>query len=963
MAAEPKRVLIVHSFGSATPPFSVDAMAFETELVAKMGERVDLDEVSLDMARYSDPDMQEALVDYLEKRKAKWQPDLVVPIGSPAGIFVAKYRDRLFAERPVLYTSLDRRLLPEGALAKNAAYVGQIFDVQGLIEDMLRVTPGTKNIAVVAGATPLEQYWTEAFRKAITPFTERVHVIYFNDLSFDQMLERAASLPPDSFIFMLLLLRDTSGVTHNADEALQKLHAVANAPINSIFDHQMGLGIVGGRLYQSERVGKEAAETAVRILHGEPASNFSPKLVKPLPPRYDWRELHRWKIDEKHLPPGSTVLFRLPTAWQQYRGWTIFGIAVFIIETALIAALLANLIKRRGVERSLAESEMRFRTMADAAPVMMWMSGSDKLCTFFNKSWLDFAGRKMEEELGNGWSEGVHRDDLDRCLATYVRAFDARQPFTMQYRLRRRDGQYRYISDEGIPRYHGKGEFVGYIGACIDVSDVLQKERELHESEERVSLAAEAAHLGIWQLDNTTGTVWMSNRARELFQFDSDANVSYLRFQSRIHPDDRARHDAAVKCAIQTHADYEVEYRVSLPNGAQRWIVGRGRCVPDADGKFTRLLGVSADITERKQAQELFRIATEASPNGILLVNGNGEIALVNAHIEELFGYHRDELVGKPVEILVPEGLVANDSPSSGRIFPVPEMRIFDRDGEFIGRRKDGTEFPVEVTLNPVESPEGVLFLASVVDLSERKRTEEEDRRRREEISRLQRIGLLAEMTASIAHEINQPLSGIIMNAGTALRFMERPNADLQELREILRDVQADAHRAHRVIRNIRETLRKGSAVRQRVAINEVVTGVMHMVQPEAAVHSCELEASLGNDLPFIAADPVQIQQVLINLLANAFDAVEKMPSNRRKVEITTQNTDGVVRVIVRDHGTGIAEEARERLFEQFFSTKAQGVGMGLAIVWSIIDAHAGTITAENVDGEGAQFTVSLPVN
>ena len=344
-------------------------------------------------------------------------------------------------------------------------------------------------------------------------------------------------------------------------------------------------------------------------------------------------------------------------------------------------------------------------------------------------------------------------------------------------------------------------------------------------------------------------------------------------------------------------------------------------------------------------------------------MNGDGDIVLVNAHVEELFGYHRDELVGKPIETLVPEGLVENDAPSSGRIFPVPEMRIFDRDGEFIGRRKDGTKFPVEVALNPVESPEGVLFLASVADLSERKRTEEEARRRREEISRLQRIGLLAEMTASIAHEINQPLSGIIMNAGTALRFMDQPNADLQELREILRDVQADAHRAHRVIRNIRETVRKGAAVRQRVAINEVVTGVMHMVQPEAAVHSCELEASLGNDLPFIAADPVQIQQVLINLLANAFDAVEKMPSDRRKIEVTTENGDGAVHVTVRDHGTGIAEEARERLFEQFFSTKAQGVGMGLAIVWSIIDAHSGTIRAENVDGKGAQFTFSLPVS
>jgi PAS domain S-box-containing protein len=963
MAAEPKRVLIVHSFGSATPPFSVHAVAFETELVAKMGERIDLDEVSLDMARYSDPDMQEALVDYLETRNTKWQPDLVVPIGAPAGIFVSKYRDRLFAETPILLSSLDQRLLPEDALAKNAAYIGQKFDLQGLIDDILQLAPNTKYIALVAGVTPLEQYWTEAFRKTIAPLTDRVHVIYFNDLSFDQMLERAAKLPPDSYIFMLVLLRDAAGVTHNTDEALQKLHAVANAPINSIFDHQIGLGIVGGRLYQSEQVGTEAAETAVRILRGEPASSFSPKLIERLPPRYDWRELHHWKIDQKHLPAGSTILFRPPTAWQEYREWIISGIAVFVVETALIAALLANLIKRRRAERSLTESEARFRRMADAAPVMMWMSAADKLCTFFNKAWLDFTGRQMEEELGNGWSEGVHRDDLDRCLATYTRAFDARQSFTMQYRLRRRDGQYRYINDEGVPRYHGKGEFVGYIGVCVDVSDVLQKEQELHESEERVSLAAEAAHLGIWELDNTTGSVWMSDKARELFQFDSGANVSYLSFQSRLHPDDRARHDAAVKYAIQAQANYEIEYRVLLPKGSQRWLAGRGRCVPDANGKFTRLLSVSADITERTQAQELFRIATEASPNGILLVNGNGDIVLINARVEELFGYHRDELVGTPFETLVSEDQATNDSSSSARIFGVQKRENFDWDGEFIGRRKDGTEFPVEVGLNPVESPEGILFLARVADLSERKRAEEEAMRRREEISRLQRIGLLAEMTTSIAHEINQPLSGIIMNAGTALRFMERPNADLQELREILRDVQADAHRAHRVIRNIRETLRKGAVVRQRVAINEVVTGVMHMVQPEAAVHACELEASLGNDLPFIAADPVQIQQVLINLLANAFDAVEKMPSNRRKVEVTTARVDRAVRVTVRDYGTGIAEDARERLFEQFFSTKAQGVGMGLAIVWSIIDAHSGTIRAENVDGKGAQFTFSLPVS
>ena len=350
-ADEPKRVLLVHSFGSAAPPFTVESTAFETELVGKMGDRVDLDEVSLDMARYPDRDMQEAIVDYLQKRQAKWQPDLVVPIGSPAAIFVATYRDRLFPETPILYASADRRLLPPGALDKNAAYVGQIYEIPGFLEDMLQIAPATKNIVVIVGATPLERLWQGVFQKAAEPFAGRINFTYFSDLSFKQMQERVSTLPPDSYIFFLLLLRDAGGVTLNADEALQRLHAVARAPINGIFDHQLGLGIVGGRLYQSERVGKAAAQIAIRILRGEPASSFPPTMIERLPPRYDWRELQRWKIDEKLLPPGSTILFREPTVWDRYRAWIIAGLSICILQALLITGLLANLVKRRRAER------------------------------------------------------------------------------------------------------------------------------------------------------------------------------------------------------------------------------------------------------------------------------------------------------------------------------------------------------------------------------------------------------------------------------------------------------------------------------------------------------------------------------------------------------------------------------------------------------------------------------------
>ena len=207
-----------------------------------------------------------------------------MPIGSPAGVFVAQYRDRLFPETPILYSGMDRRRLPPDALVKNAAFIGENFDAPGFVKDILQIAPATKNIAVVIGASPVEQYWAAAFRKEFEPFTNRINFIWLNDLSLDQMLDRTQACRRIPTFFLSCLIRDATGVTHNADEALQRIHAVANAPINSIFQHQLGLGIVGGRLYQAEYEGIESAHIAVRILHGESASSFPPKIVGPCPP-------------------------------------------------------------------------------------------------------------------------------------------------------------------------------------------------------------------------------------------------------------------------------------------------------------------------------------------------------------------------------------------------------------------------------------------------------------------------------------------------------------------------------------------------------------------------------------------------------------------------------------------------------------------------------------------------------
>jgi hypothetical protein len=360
VGAESMRVLIVHSFGSTAPPFTTHSTAFETTLTKELGKPVDLDEVSLDMARYAQPDMEEPFADFLRKRLEKWQPHLVVPIGSPAGRFVAKYRGRLFPQTPIIYTGMDRRTLPPRAF-ENATFVGEDFKLPGLVEDILELKPDTTNIVVILGASPLERYWTTVFRR-FAPFTDRVKFTWVNDLTFDQMLALAANLPPRSFILLALLVRDAAGVTHNEDEALQRLRAVSNAPINGLYQHQLGLGIVGGRLYQAELQGEESARIAIRILRGEPVTNFPPRIIGTRGPRYDWRELRRWKIDERGLPPGSNVLFQRDSPWGLYGRYIIVGATLLVVQAALIIGLLMNRTQRQRAQRALAE-RLRFETL------------------------------------------------------------------------------------------------------------------------------------------------------------------------------------------------------------------------------------------------------------------------------------------------------------------------------------------------------------------------------------------------------------------------------------------------------------------------------------------------------------------------------------------------------------------------------------------------------------------------
>ncbi len=253
-------------------------------------------------------------------------------------------------------------------------------------------------------------------------------------------------------------------------------------------------------------------------------------------------------------------------------------------------------------------------------------------------------------------------------------------------------------------------------------------------------------------------------------------------------------------------------------------------------------------------------------------------------------------------------------------------------------------------------------MLSVIVDISARQQAETEARQHREELAHLSRVAIMGEIAGSLAHELNQPLTGIVNNACAGRRFIAKGRADLSKLDGLLEAIAADGHRAGEIIRGIRGMVRKGEEVRGPVNLNDVINRVLRFISSDALERHCVLVTETDPELPLVEANQVQLQQVLLNLVVNAFEAMRETPAEERRVIIRSEcEFDGRVRVSVRDYGTGLPEEEPELIFQQFFSTKREGMGMGLAIARSIITAHGGELAAANAQGGGACVHFSLP--
>jgi PAS domain S-box-containing protein len=361
----------------------------------------------------------------------------------------------------------------------------------------------------------------------------------------------------------------------------------------------------------------------------------------------------------------------------------------------------------------------------------------------------------------------------------------------------------------------------------------------LQEREERISLAAETAHLGLWTIDFERNRSWINEKGRDLFGFAPNEPLSREVFLARVHPEDRERVDRAIEHARIKAETFEIEFRLLREDGKTRWLISRGRYLSNSAGESSELIGVAIDVT--------------------------------------------------------------------GQVKASLELRS-----------------------------------------------------QQEELARLSRVTVMGELAASLAHELNQPLTAIASNAAAGKRFLSSGNMDPKLFQELLDDVFSDAGRAGAVIQGIRTFVRKSEEIRVSLGLNEIVSEVLRLLRSNLLSRSTIVETNLDPELPLVSADPVHVQQVLINLVVNSLEAMEEMPVERRRLIISTEGIDTSVRVTVRDFGTGLPAKDPEKIFAHFFSTKPNGMGMGLPIVRSIVEAHGGELSAENL-GDGACLTFVLP--
>lgn len=491
---------------------------------------------------------------------------------------------------------------------------------------------------------------------------------------------------------------------------------------------------------------------------------------------------------------------------------------------------------------------------------------------------------------------------------------------------------------------------------------------ELHLSEQRFrSLVEGVTDYAIFMLDPIGQIVSWNSGAQRIKGYSADEIIG-KHFSCFYRPDEIAAGKPQAELEIaETVGRYEEEGLRVRKGGEIFWALVVITPLWDASGSLCGFAKVTRDISDRKRAEEKTRIMVELALNAMILVDVRGTLVQVNPKTEQLFGYTQIELLGQSVDLLVPDKVRAEHPAHRAAFFANPSVRTMGAGRDLYGRRKDGTLFPVEIGLNPVQSGGEQLVLGSIIDITERKRIEEKARLHLAELAHAGRLSTVGEMFSGFAHEINQPLAAAANYSRAGVRYARSdPNFSREQLIDWMEKAAAQSERASQIVKRLGTFTKKDRSIRTRLEFASLIEDVIALTSVMTSSWSSHGGTNVRLSMPDspieIFADKVQIEQVLVNLIRNAVEAMEVIPEEQRRLTIETTIVENFLNVAINDNGQGISAEDLPKLFNPFFTTKDEGMGLGLSISRSIIEEHGGQMTVKSDPESGTTFSFSVPL-
>ncbi|MBJ6128467.1 PAS domain S-box protein [Microvirga splendida] len=517
----------------------------------------------------------------------------------------------------------------------------------------------------------------------------------------------------------------------------------------------------------------------------------------------------------------------------------------------------------------------------------------------------------------------------------------------------------------------------GLLAISRDITGLQHAEESLRQSEERLRLATETAGLGIWDLNTLTGERQWTAEARDLFGFAPDTTITQERVLERIHPEDRERvADTAYRDQPGDSLTFTNTFRIiRADNGEERWITSVGHTLVDNDGRPTRKLGIAQDVTHHVVAEEALRASQDdllrqtahlqsilaTVPDAMVVSDEKGIITSFSAAAVRMFSYRPEEIIGTSVKFLMPVPYRDSHEGFMHRYRQTGERRITESGRVAVAQRKDGSTFPMEVHLGEMESGGQRFFTAFIRDLTDRQYTEKRMQELQTELAYMSRLTAMGEMGSTLAHEVNQPLTaitGYLKGCGMILDRMDGEQVPM--LRHGIEGAVEEAQRAGEVIRQLRAFVARGETDQDVEDLRKLIEEASALALAGAKDKGIKVDFDLPHESPKVLVSRVQIQQVLLNLVRNAMEAMQNVYERNLTIKAEVEDEGAIIRVSVVDTGSGIAPAVQERLFSPFTTTKKTGMGVGLSICRTIIEAHGGKIWAESTRGEGTAFHFTL---